>query len=243
MRWTKLNHSGNAALLPQVADALIRQCNTLFDIPMPECKLADAVINQFRKTSPSAEVLAEVLAWDISLSEREVIDWLGYPKREEWKASIAAALGRTIYSKRWENVASEIYDLYIWKSRTELKPALEACLGLFLSWQRFHLSLKGVGDKANASDNELVRRVAELGAELAPDKLEYIWERAGGKRKQLRQGGNPSTQWQEAANLASQGALEKGLLALVRELKSDFQHNKDLGELEKLLSNLQRSGR
>ena len=240
--WTKLSHSGNAALLPQVADALIRQCNISLHVPMPERQLADAVIDQLHKNPPSAKMLAEVLTWDVSLSENKVIRWLKTTKSREWEPSIAAAFGQTIYSKKWENVASEIYDLYIWKSRTEFKPALEACWRLLSFLRRLYLSSQGIGDKANASDQkELVRRVAELGAELAPDKLEYIWERAGGKRKQLRQGGSPSTQWQEAANLASQGTLEKGLLALVRELKKDFQHNKDLGELEKLLSDIQRS--
>ncbi|WP_194269994.1 effector-associated domain EAD1-containing protein [Candidatus Methylospira mobilis] len=81
-----------------------------------------------------------------------------------------------------------------------------------------------------------MRRIAELGAELAPDELDFIWERAGGKHQQLPTGGTPSSRWQDAARLAHQGTLKNGLPALIRELKAERPHNKDLNELEQLIT-------
>jgi hypothetical protein len=243
--WEKLSHKGRTVLLSKVAEKLIWQFNNSQDVPIPERKLAEAVIGQLKEKPPSAKVLSEILFWDIPLNEKQVINWLGYPKREEWKPDIAAAVGKAIYSKQWDDAASEIYKYFALKSIIEFKPALEACFCLLSFTRRFWLSFKGIGDRSTeiANNKKLVRQVAELGAELYPDKLEYIWERAGGERKQLKAAGHFPTQWQEAANMANQGALKGGLLALVQELKRDFPHNDDLVELEKLLSEFQRYGR
>jgi hypothetical protein len=82
-----------------------------------------------------------------------------------------------------------------------------------------------------------VNRVAELGANLASDRLDDLWERAGGERKRLRGMGSPDVRWREAATLAQNGSLHGGLVALVQALLSDFPHNKDLQELWAVLVN------
>jgi hypothetical protein len=81
----------------------------------------------------------------------------------------------------------------------------------------------------------LWRHVAELGADLAPDRLDDLWERAGGERKRLLSSGSPDIRWREAAKLAQNGSLKGGLIALVKELRVDSPHNDDLCELEIML--------
>ncbi len=240
--WGKLSLGGSAALLPQVADALIRQCNTALDIPVPERKLAEAVVKQLRDKPPSAKMLAEILSWGVSLSEREVISWLAYPKREEWKPSIAAAVGKAVYTRGWANAANEIFRRC--KSIPELRPGLEACRNLLSWWDQCLLSWSGAVDKSVVPNEDvLVRRVAELGADLAPEELDSIWERAGGKRKDLKDGGTPSARWQEAATLAHKGTLKDGLGGLAQELERIRPYNPDLQELRRLLPSSRISGR
>lgn len=79
--------------------------------------------------------------------------------------------------------------------------------------------------------------VAELGAELAPDlnQLDAIWERAGGRRKDLPQYASPSVRWQAAARLAQSGHLDGGLWALVEELREIAPNNSAVRELISLL--------
>ncbi|MFL5353930.1 effector-associated domain EAD1-containing protein [Archangium sp.] len=78
--------------------------------------------------------------------------------------------------------------------------------------------------------------MAELGAGLAPDLLDYFWERAGGERKRLKTYERPDVRWREAATLARNGSLPGGLAALVQELRDQFPHNPDLQELSAMLA-------
>jgi len=108
---------------------------------------------------------------------------------------------------------------------------------LFSILQSLWLSFNHVSRSPNHLDrNRLVQAVAELGANLAPDELDSIWERAGGKKKHLTSGGTPAVRWQEAASMANQGALKNGLGDLVKELREIRQHNVDLQSIEQLIT-------
>ncbi|SMF94385.1 hypothetical protein SAMN02949497_1698 [Methylomagnum ishizawai] len=246
--WRKLSREGQAALLAETALALLRACETGAEVFQPEMPLAEEVVRRMRAAPSSARVMATVLPWDVSLSEREFIQWLHGSSRTEWLPTVSAAIGRAIGVKHWKNAAEAIYDR--WKPTwrwllgwsmpiPEYKPALEMCYSLLSLRQCYLAPLYGIGDKSTAFDEgEIIRQVANLGADIAPDSLEDIWERAGGKRKQLKEGGTPATRWREAANMASQAALKDGLLDLLRVLEEERPHNEEIQKVKLLVSSL-----
>lgn len=232
--WNALSSSGRAALLPYVASAIVKLMDTGQPVPFPEPPLVEAVVNKARNFQLSPQALAALLNWNVWLDEHEVIHWILRPKSVEW-APAAATLGQALHARRWKHAADRLYELS--KRFPELRPAVVACQELLSPWQRWLFSWREAGARSVETDiAPLIRRVAELGAELATDRLEYIWERAGGERRHLKSGGPPDVLWQHAAALAHRGALKGGLPALVRELKSDLPYSPELHELEEILS-------
>lgn len=234
--WQRLSSSGFDSLLPHVADYLIQDCNAGQIIPLPEDPLINMVANKARKTRPSAKVLGALLLWNVLPDEQELISWLSYYSGADWQPSIAVIVGTAISSRGWKHAAKKVYEKFMSGSMPELRPTVDACQNLLSWWEKTRFSWNGTGNNTNTSNGEIfVRRVAELGADFAPDGLEDIWVRAGGKSQYLSNGINPANRWQQAASLAHQGMLESGLIGLVRELKERYPYNSELLELENLL--------
>ncbi|EGW21314.1 effector-associated domain EAD1-containing protein [Methylobacter tundripaludum] len=234
--WNVLSPDSCAALLPLVADVLIGKCNAGLAIANLEPQLAGEVLNRLRATHLSIKVFVVLLSANVSLNEQDLILCLSSSTRIDWQPIIIATIGKTVSDRRWKKAAEKIYSLS--ESIPELLPAVNACQKLLTMWQRFMLSIK-TGNNSHVPNitESLVQRVAELGADLAPDELGDIWERAGGKRKDLKAGSSSlASQWQEAAKLAQQGKLKGGLHALASELKEARPHNADLRELVEIIS-------
>jgi hypothetical protein len=168
------------------------------------------------------------------LNEQDVIDCLSHMPHKNWSHDSANSIGKAISTNKWTRAAGQLYDQ---RNILCFRTALENCHNLLPGWSRFKLSLEGIGNSTSASERNdtFVRRIAELGAELAPDELDFIWERAGGKRQQLPTGGTPASRWQDAVRLAHQGMLKDRLPALIHELKASRPYNNDLNELEQLI--------
>ena len=234
--WNALGSQGREALLPCAAEALIQRCNAGDWAIRPEQPLANAVISLARRNSPSARLLLALFDWDIHIDEQEAIRWVGAIQGRDWAAH-ASSLGHAVLKRGWKNVAEELYRQR--HSKPEFLLALKVCTEFLSLWQRFLLSLDGSSPEYRAVDDPaLVQRVADIGAKLAPDQLDHVWERAKGESKHLPSYGTPATRWQKAAELASKGALKDGLLALVRELQREKPYNDDLKELERVLVKL-----
>lgn len=232
--WDALSMAGRDALLPRAAEALVRRCDAGDVIPTPERQLGEAVVSWVRRTRPSARVFAMLLTWDVQLDEYEAIRWLQGSTRSEW-TPVADAVGRAVLVRQWKRLAMEIY--HRCQQMNELRPALEACQELLPGWERWVLSWRGMlGSSSDLDDGPLVNRVAELGANLAPERLDDLWVRAGGESKRLPSSGSPDVRWRHAAALARKGALKGGLVALVRELQADWPYNPDLQALEPMLN-------
>lgn len=237
--WTVLNSGSCAALLPLVADVLIGKCNAGLAVASIEPQLAEQTLKQHRSTQSSLKVFVVLLSSNASLEEQDLIRCLLSSTRIDWQPAIAVSVGQVVSDRRWNKAAEKIYDKFMSGSIPELLPVVDGCQALLSRWQRVLLAFKA-GNKRQTPEmtESLARRVAELGAELAPEELGDIWERAGGKRKHLKTGSSPASQWQEAARLAQNGKLKGGLLALATELKETHPYNESLIELVEIISKL-----
>lgn len=231
--WQALSVMGREALLRHAADVVFLRCEEGKIFPAIERPLGDAVLSRARRSRISARVFAALLGWDLPLDEEEAIRWMRTVDRLEW-VPVAETVGRAVLARGWKRAADELY--YRCSYMSELRGAAEACQELLSFWQRWRLSRNGNSGNLGVADSEiLARRVAELGANLAPDQLEDLWVRAGGKRKQLKNAGTPDVQWREAVRLAENGAIDGGLIEIVREMLNDMPHNPELKDLKRLL--------
>ncbi len=226
--WAKLSDAGRAALVPRVAEAVLARCESGHAFASIERPLADAVIERARRVRICARGIAMLLHSELPLDEQEMIRWLNGVSRSDL-AVVVESVGRAALARRWRRTAEVLYGLRL--CGAEFQRAAELCQELLPSWQRAWLTWSG-----RTSDAALARRLAEIGAALAPDGLDDLWERAGGRRGQLKTGATPEVRWREATALAEGGALQGRLGAIARELRVDFLYNDDLRELQRLLA-------
>lgn len=237
--WAVLSSNSCEVLLPFVADVLIQNCNAGHTITSPEPKLAQEVLKQLRTTHSSIKVFV-VLSSSVSLTEQDLIRCISSSTRIDWQPAIASIIGKLVLNKRWDGAAEKIYDQFKKYKTPELRSAVEICQEQLSFMQRLNFYLEKMGNNSSISPNmEIIKAVAECGAEFAPDELDDIWERAGGKRKDLNIGGSSTSRWQQAANLAQNGKLDGGLPALVSELKKSYPYNNTLIDLEQIISDVQ----
>jgi len=231
--WNILSVNGRNALERPLAEAIVKRCNNEQSVPPLDIHLANVVLGQARKFTPSGRLISLLLTWGVHLNEDEMIYWVSNLSGTEWKL-FAPQIGQAVNDRSWERVAHKLFDLS--KSRPEALPAAEACDGLLHWWDKISLTslFSGNGNR-QISEKDLARRLAEVGADLAHDCLDDIWERAGGKRQDLDAHGAPAVRWRTAAKLANQGNLKGGLLPLINELSKDFPGNRDLQDLKSLL--------
>lgn len=237
--WNLLHPDSSAALLPMVADFLIQICNAGQVVSSPEPQLAQEVLKRTRTIGLSIKVFVVLLSSNVSLDEQDLIRCISSSIRADWLPNVAIVIGKVVSERKWKGAAEKSYDRFMSGAIPELQSVVEACKTLLSWWQRVKFDFK-TGNTSLASNIEesLVYRVAELGGNLAPEELDDIWERAGGKRKELKIGSTPAIRWQSAAKLAQNGKLKNGLLALVNELKNTHPHNPDLKELVSIISEM-----
>lgn len=235
--WGVLSHGSCVALLPLVADVLIRTCNAGQVVSIPEPQLAQEVLKRSRATGFSIKIFVVLLSSNVSLDEQDLIRCISSSIRTDWQAGIAQVIGKAVSERRWKKAAEKSYDRFMSGAIPELQSMVDTCQALLSTWQCVWLALK-TGNTSCAPNigESLAHRVAELGGNLAPGELDDIWERAGGKRKDLNTGGTPASRWQAASNLAKSGKLKGGLLALVNVLENTHPHNPDLKELVQIIT-------
>lgn len=235
--WSVLSADSCAALLPAVAGVFIQACNAGQVVSSPESQLAQEALRRSRVKGISIKVFAALLSSEPSLDEQDLIRCIVCSTQIDWQPTIAATIGRVVSSRRWKGAAERIYDRFMSGAMPELLPVVEECQSLLSFWSRIRLALKTGNKSHNSSIAEgLVRRVGELGANLAPSGLDYIWERAGGKRKDLPINETQANRWHTAAQLAHQGKLKRGLLALVDELEETNPYNSALKEVAGIIT-------
>lgn len=237
--WNQFRPDSSSALLPLVAEVLIQTCNTGQVVSRPEPQLAQEVLKRTRTIGLSINVFVLLLSSNVSLDEQDLIRCISSSIRADWQPGVATVIGKVVSERKWKGAAEKSYDRYMSGAIPELQSVVEACRTLLSWWQRVKIDVK-TGNTSLTSNVEesLVSRVAELGGNLAPEELDDIWERAGGKRKELKIGSTPAIRWQSAAKSAQKGKLKNGLLALVKELQNTHPHNPDLKELVGIITEM-----
>ena len=230
--WEKLSNNSRNSLLGSFVLSVVQQCISGKRVKRPNQEIVNSLIAYVDRHSVSTKVFARLLSWGSATDERMATSWLWKLEKSDWIDS-GRDIGRMVLSKSWENVATEIYKLS--KRYAEAAVAARECKSLLSWWGQFQL-----GDDNSASSikkEEFTRRLGELGAELAHDQLDGIWELAGGKTKDLKGGhGRPSDRWADAVNQAGRGKIEGGINALLEELIREFPNNVDLNELKEMMS-------
>ena len=153
---------------------------------------------------PPPALIVSLLRWRVAVGEDEFLRWIGGRRPGEW-THWAAPLGELVHERQWRRAARQL--LALGKRDAEMRPAAAASVSLLPEWLQSFFSLFFGADPRHAArdDRPLLNHVAEVGATLAPERLDDIWERAGGKRKHLRLDGAPDARWRDAVRLASQG--------------------------------------
>jgi len=231
--WGSFSSRSRHSLLDSLVLSVVQQCAFGECVMQPNQEVVNSLIAYVDRHPVSTKVFARLLSWGSATSERLAISWLRKLKTSDWIDS-GRDIGRMVLSESWNNAATEIYKLS--KRYREAAVAARECKSLLFWWAKIQL-----GDDDSASSikkEELVRRLGELGAELAHDQLDVIWERIGGKVKDLKgENGRPSDRWVDAVNQANNGKIKGGMNALLEELTREFPHSYDLDELRKLMNN------
>ncbi|CAK2573303.1 Effector-associated domain-containing protein [Vibrio crassostreae] len=177
------------------------------------------------------------LSQSISHREDDVLNWVKKAHSKNLH-SHAHRLGNVILEKRWNRVANGLFQSsYGWLANTPyFKPTVEACSELLNSSNKFWFSFY-TGTSTQPHQNEIIKKFSEVSADLAYDRLDYIWQKAGGKPSRLKNSGTELDKWFHAANEAEKGALNRGLIDLLEVLIEEYPHNRQLREINHIASN------
>lgn len=206
-------------------------------VARPEPPLEKEIMGVLRSSRPTGSTICILFAWGVPLTERQIIDWIGQFTRVEWQVA-SAQIGQAILRQHWKGAAQRLYDLRL--SNPEAIPALEICKELLPIWDRLLLSFSGSHSTNKATSDykmALIDKVTDIGSDLAPDGLDEIWERAGGKKKELEIKGTAYSRWHHAVRLAANGGT-CSLADIVRVLKCEYPNNSYLNEIVTVLRNL-----
>ncbi|SJZ51395.1 hypothetical protein SAMN02745119_00846 [Trichlorobacter thiogenes] len=232
--WTNLTVNESNKLLPLVANQLISRIKSGQSIAQPEPALLNKIVELLRSSRPSTKEILALITWNVPVREQELIDWMYYFSRLDWLEN-AVKIGQVILRHNWRNAAKKLIEI---KQRNpEATPSLEVCKELLPIWDRLLQILSSPQNtEGSFSDykSALIDGVADIGSELAPESLDEVWERAGGKRKELESKGTAFSRWHNAARVAANGG-KCSLADLIRVLRNDYPRNPQLREIEEVL--------
>lgn len=224
----------------KIADELVNILTTVpnisFNLNWQEVDLLQSVKNYFNSNSDlSPQLLTSCLAVPISSNEHEILKWIFKVNKNDWPIH-ANKLGEVILLQQWSHIAKELYkeSYTFFGTKKHFKPVVKQCESLLGQWERMTIGYSN-GSSIKQSNALIMNRLSTLGAELAPEGLNYIWLRAGGNPGALYLHGTISEKWLQAVRAAESGALDNGMKSIIYELLEGYPNNKDLKELNALI--------
>lgn len=229
--WLRLNADEARLLGQEAAKIVLERVGNGEAFPQPERPLLDAVFAQAGHVNLTAAAIVKLVSWNPTIDERTVREWM---RNISCAGDAGRQFGKLICNQHWDRIAKDLYGRFLAGDR-EVFFALSECKERLSWWDQLWIPAPGSAGGTTLTREDLVRRAGELGGNLAPNSLDYIWERAGGLLKVLPVYGTPAERWNLASRKADSGALAGGLLALVITLAADLPYNRELNELKREL--------
>lgn len=229
--WGRLEPTDAQGLAVVVARLILQRAKVADELVVPEPYLLQQVMQQLPEHQLSAAQVKCLLAWGRFTPESRAMNLVRSIR--DWSKG-SESLGEMINERQWSNIAKEIASQYRY-GRTEVLPALHVCYGLLGFFERLLIPRPLGTTSMHIDKSEIIAGVAEVGGDIAHDRLEDFWVRAGGRAAALSVSGNSADRWLRASNQAASGSLPGGLKALVGVLLDDFPNNEKLKSLNHVL--------
>lgn len=218
--WDKLANDIRENFLEKVAICLLAAMNTSEQCSPPEPPLQKAIANLIKSTPEGLKPkgLLAALEWGIldDNTTKNVIERVN----AQGFLSVGVNIGKYIQKNQWKKSAQTLNERA--KKKIEFKAAALECQQLLPFLKRFFSK-----DSLSSKDAKLL--MTELGAELFTDRLEHLWVRAGGEKKNLPSASATyASQWGSAISMAANGGLPGGLFSLVNIMLEELPHNENL---------------
>lgn len=235
--WSQLDTTRSTILAKDMTKKIVANPQALHHLSDAEPYLINELKAHMTGNHIELAFILSYLSQSISHREDDVLNWVKKAHSYNFH-SHARILGNIILEKRWNRVANGLYQSsYGWLADTSyFKPTVEACSELLSSSNKFWFSFY-TGTSTQPHQNEIIKKFSEVCADLAYDRLDYIWRKAGGNPSKLKNSGTESDKWFHAVSEADKGALNRGLIDLLDVLIKEYPHNNQLREINYLVSN------
>ena len=220
------NHLSHTVVLE-----FVKKCKTQEPIVKPCDDIVRLVASYAQTNSVTTNILAALISWGFVEDERVAVRWIDKLVNQDW-IHYGADIGRNVVHNSWKNAAFQIYDVY--KAHSEARLAATSIKDLLPVWYKFLLG-KRLGEE-HQDLQTVIERLSEVASEIAYDRLDHIWELAGGKPKELKGAEvRPSDRWKDAVIQAKNGKIDGGIEVLLEVLIQEYPNNTDLKELRQYL--------
>jgi hypothetical protein len=135
----------------------------------------------------------------------------------------AAALGRVVAARSWDDVAKAIADAITDAGRSDLQPAVEYIIDMVGMTRRWYLDELGNSTPLSAKWQILLELLLELYGYGPSDT--QIWRRAGGKDKDVPKGSSGADIWRKVVDAARKGKGDIEVSRLIRVMNEDYPHH------------------
>tara|TARA_R110002020_G_C16279663_1_gene771737 strand:- start:368 stop:2476 length:2109 start_codon:yes stop_codon:yes gene_type:complete len=224
--WDKLSKSDTQVLINTVSKYVVE--NGISNVT--DKIIQENIKEKFLKSEIAPKVMDLLIGWNVHVNESEVINILGQYTDNNWR-QYGKNLGEFINSSKWISITKALYTLY--GNKKVVNNALKYCYSLLPKKQKWAYSFKSKINLDELPDDYLISRLVDEASSLySSEELEFLWEKAGGKLKDLNSNGNLGKQWTKAIKKAKKGNIEGGVLTLIDIMLERYPYNTELNELK-----------
>ncbi|WP_336915540.1 GAP1-N1 domain-containing protein [Vibrio cholerae] len=235
--WEKLSLDRREKLARKLSSHIFSGRDYRFEVMIHEKEIISALDEEFNSAKViDGNILINYLSKNIIFNESNISSWIQKVNSNDW-IECATSLGVIVKKNSWSSVANNIFDLScgFFATTPKLKPAIQECSDLLHYFNQVTYRFLN-GAPSSEDRNAVIGRFADECSEIAHNKLEYYWKKAGGNLKTLSLTNSPSQNWLDAAQKAESGMLAGGLLTLVEVVLSEFPNNPKLNHIKIILS-------
>jgi hypothetical protein len=141
----------------------------------------------------------------------------------------AESLGRLVSSRSWSSAACAIADAITNDGRRDLRPSVDYIVELIGFWRRYDLDELGSSMPLAAKWQVLEEVTLELYG-FGPGDTR-LWQRAGGKDKDIPKAKSGAEAWQKVFADAKKGKGVVDIRELIKYMHEDYRHHRTLQKL------------